>query len=142
MRRLSLLLAVLFVLLLFGSDAPKEYDDKTTVDPLEGSWRLIEWENFGEKTKSEDQCVWTFQGRTYVSKSINKKVRGSYHIDLAHNPPHLDRTSLEESSKGQTRKCIYQIDGDTLRIAVSPSWQRPQGFNDDGVYIFTYKRVK
>ena len=42
-----------------------------------------------------------------------------------------------------TVKYIYQIDGDTLRIARTMNdEQRPQGFNDKGVFISTYKRVK
>ena len=42
MHRLSLLLAVLLVLPLFGSDSPKEYDDRAKIAGIEGVWRLTD----------------------------------------------------------------------------------------------------
>ena len=146
MRRLPLLFAVLLVLPLFGSDSPKEYDDKTIVDPLVGTWRLIEIENDGMKAKFPAEYVWTYGGETYtLDYGMGRTIRGVYHTDPARKPSHLDYFPANGPNQGKTLLFIYQIEGETLRTAhvvKSTDVQRPQGFNDKGVGVLTYKRVK
>ena len=144
MRRLSLIFAVLFVVPLFGSGSPKDYDDMSMVGLLEGNWRLTEVEIPGEKLgKLSVHPIMTFRGRTY---SINYSERGNCCIDAARKPPsHIDFMHSNGPAKGQTTKHIFQIEGDTLRIAQigdAANEPRPQGFNDKGVQIFIYERVK
>jgi len=130
MRRTILLLAgVLLCVVALGSDSPKEYDDKTENVGIEGRWRLteiIDWN--GEKQGIQDMRPFRFE---------------NYRIDKNHNPPHLDRSFAD--FKGRTFRFIYQLDGDTLRIAGNERGnfgRRPEGFNDIGNYVWTYKRVK
>jgi uncharacterized protein (TIGR03067 family) len=139
MRRLSLLFAVLFVVLLFGSDSPRDYDDKVEVVGIEGVWKHIQYELNGEKVSFP--YVMTFHNGTY---SVDGSDGESYHIDFTKKPHHLDQTRSQEPFKGII-KGIYQVDGDTLRIAHlqgEADIRRPQGFNGDGVIVATYKRVK
>jgi uncharacterized protein (TIGR03067 family) len=147
MRRTILLAGVLLSVVALGSDSPKGYDDKTEVAGIEGTWRLTELEFHGRKIDLPVQRVTTLRGETYtVNVSKGEILRGSFHIDPAHKPPHLDWMPTSGTFKGHTVKCIYQIDGDTLRIASNPGVddkkQYPQGFNDNGAVVETYKRVK
>ena len=112
MRRLLLPFVVLLVLLLLGSDSPKEYDGTTEYIGIEGTWRLIEYDFKGNKTNP--QCVRTFRNETYTTKWRQGDTwRGNYRIDLTPKTPHLDLNTDD----GPTLLYIYQIDGDTLRMA-------------------------
>ena len=141
MRRVLFPFAVLLVLLLLGSDSPKEHDDQIVVDPLEGTWRLIDFEIDGKKKDDPDSHLRTFRSGTYTF-SDGCGEPGHYHIDTTCKPPHLDE--FPSSGPFKYHPMIYQIDGNTLRIAFTTLLQkmrRPQGFNDESVRIYTYKRV-
>jgi uncharacterized protein (TIGR03067 family) len=147
MRRTILACAgVLLSTVALGSDSPKEYDDATAVDELQGSWQLTEDEFNGQKVKPDPLEVVTFRGGAYVSNySDGDTFRGSYRLDPTHQPPHLNEVPANGPYQGQTVKYIYQLDRDRLRIAFmagKDDMRRPQGFNDEGVYVETYKRVK
>jgi uncharacterized protein (TIGR03067 family) len=143
MRRAVLLLAgVLLCVVALGSDSPKEYDDKTMVDPLEGRWQMIEWTCDGEKLNGIPEERVYHNGTYTINWSDGDTWRGSYRIDPTRKSSHLDWIPSGGSGKGQTFMNIYQVDGDTLRIAAVNGKQHPQCFKDKGVYVTTYKRVK
>ena len=146
MRRLSLLLIVLVVIPLFGSDSPKEYDDKTEAAGIEGTWRLTEYELDGAKHEPNFRCVLTLRNGTFTVNYSNDEdtIRGSYRLDTTRKLPHLDWLPSNGSSKGQMLKFIYQIDRDTLRTAImnADGTRPPQGFSDKGVVVHNYKHVK
>ena len=148
MRRIVWLLAgVLLVMLSVGSDSPREYSDGATeVDELQGTWQWTGDEFNGRKVETRLQEVLTFRNANYTSKySDGDTFRGSYRLDPTRKPPHLDEVPSNGPYQGQTVKYIYQLDRDTLRIAfmaAEDDMRRPQGFNDKGVYVETYKRVK
>jgi uncharacterized protein (TIGR03067 family) len=146
MRRLFPLFAVLFVVPLCGSDSPKEYDDKTEVAGIEGTWRVIEFEYKGYTGKTPFQQILTIRKKTFTSDYRNGyTAEGCYCADRVCKPAHLDLSHLTGSYKGQTHKYNYQIDGETLRIAYivdEREEQYPQGFKGDGVQVLIYKRVK
>jgi uncharacterized protein (TIGR03067 family) len=147
MRRTILLLAgVLLSVVALGSDSPKEYDDKADMDEVRGTWRLVDIEVDGHKWMFPHQCVMTNRSgiSTYVY-SHRGTIQGTYRIDPTCKPSRYDNVPLTGSLKGQTLRWIYAIDGDTLRIANlsdGSSHARPQEFNDKGLAILTYKRVK
>jgi uncharacterized protein (TIGR03067 family) len=145
MRRTVLMLAgVLLSVVALGSDSPKEYDNATTLGPLEGTWQLTEIQCNGHKINLDFQMVVTYRGGTYMLND-GETFRGRYRVDPNRNLAYLDRIPSCGYSRGQTFKFIYQIEGDTLRIAYTHAPEdtpRPQGFNDAGVFVDTYKRVK
>lgn len=134
MRRSACVLTVLAVLAL-ALDSPREYDDRTEVSGLEGTWRMV-----------GHGIVLTCHGGTWtLDTGGGERWHGSDHIDTTRNPPHLDRYYANGPYQGKTFKFIYQIDGDALRIAGHPTEAtagRPKGFNDNGFSVWTYKRVK
>jgi uncharacterized protein (TIGR03067 family) len=145
MRRLSLLFAVLIVVLLLGSDSSKEYDDQTESVGILGTWRLTEREVDGNKAVVYGEIVQTYRIGTYTIDGNGPAWQGRYRTDPGANPPRLDWYHSNGPFAGKTIKLIYQIDGDTLRIAFiadGDNSRRPQGFNDKGVSIGIYKRVK
>lgn len=144
MRRLSLLLSVLFVLLLLGSDSPKEYDDKAELDDIHGSWRWVSTAHGGKVWDVPDGQYLTFRDHRYEWTQPGFCPAGNYKIDTRWRPAPVDmtRTNGPESER-VTYRYIYRIDGDTLASAASENQrERPSGFSGVGVTIFTYKRVK
>ena len=110
------LFAILLVVPLLGSDSPKEYDDATVNGTIEGTWRETGFEITGQKMKVNFEVVKTYRSGTFTIVSPGPSV-GSYRIDYSRNPPELDWMPTSGVHKGKTIKWIYQIDGDTLKIA-------------------------
>jgi uncharacterized protein (TIGR03067 family) len=147
MRRLSLLFAVLVVVLLLGSDSPRDYDDKVKiVDEVDGTWKLI-WIEYGGLIAGcrKDLVMNCSKGTYIVNYGGVEEERGCYRIEPTRKPPQFDYTPSNGEHQSQTSRCIYEIQGDTLKIVEMPLWgdtRRPQGFKDKGVRILNYKRIK
>jgi uncharacterized protein (TIGR03067 family) len=141
------LVCVLLALLL-GSDSPKEYDDATAKgDRLEGSWLLVGYETGGEFQQMPEGLVMTFEGGKAAwwphTGGGPNLVMATYRTDPGIWPARLDRVDTGGFHKGKTWKMIYQIDGDTLRIAYRMSGvERPTGFHGNDLEIEIYKRVR
>jgi uncharacterized protein (TIGR03067 family) len=143
MRRIvSFLAGVLLVVLSLGSDSPGEYDGAAESDELEGSWRMVMVEYCGRDQPVPVKGAWTFRRGRSTPPLPDRE--GTYKADPSRKPAHLDETELCGQWKGKTWKCIYQVEGDTLRIAVtSKGDERPKNFDDKkDLFICTYKRVK
>jgi uncharacterized protein (TIGR03067 family) len=138
MRRVSLLFAFLFVVLLLGFDSLKEYDGRMEdTNRLEGKWKLIQVVRDGITLDDPSREV-TYRCGTYSGIHGKYPYQGKYRIDCTHKPHHLDEIQTPDI----TIKEIYQIDGDTLTIAHMMGTKRPQRFKDEGAWVETYKRVK
>jgi uncharacterized protein (TIGR03067 family) len=145
MRRTILACAgVLLSVVALASDSPKEYDGATEVVGIEGTWRETGFEANGQKIKLNFEVVKTYRSGTFTIVSPSPSA-GSYRIDQSRNPPQLEWLPSSGAHKGKTIKWIYQIDGDTLKIAcLANEYEKrpPQGFDDKDLYVYTYKRVK
>jgi uncharacterized protein (TIGR03067 family) len=145
MRRLMPLFAALSVFPLLGSDSPKEYDDAAEANNIQGMWQLTEFEFKGAKAKPDVHGVLTYRSGTSTLTYGNvESLRGSYRIDPTQKPPHIDWIPSTDELKGRPIRCIYRIDGDTLKLGFmqGSDWSRPQRFYGEGVAVETYKRVK
>ena len=136
-RTVCLLAALLLVLPSLASDSPKEYDGATVKkDDLEGTWRLVAVKYDG-KFMVSDHLEYVFHRGTITFKVRGAETwQGSYRTDPTRKPSDLDMYST---------KWIYQIDGDALWMAYVPFKfrdTRPTGFDDNGISIQTFKRVK
>ena len=86
--------------------------------------------------------VLTFRGGEYTrADSSGDHGTGTYRIDLNKQPPHFDLSASKEGEYGPM-KMIYQCQGDTLKMAWSRGAGYPMKFQDQGVYLGIYKRVK
>jgi uncharacterized protein (TIGR03067 family) len=136
------LLGVLVLGLAIAADEKKPDDVK---DKLKGTWTIVAMEVGGMKAPEEflkGQTI-TFEGDKMTHKEKDKIEPATYKIDASKKPGHLDMTLLEGADKGKTVKMIFQLDGDTLKIAgkMKPE-DRPAGFDDKDIMIITMKREK
>jgi uncharacterized protein (TIGR03067 family) len=147
MRRIIWLLAgVLLAGVALGSDAPKEYDGAIEEPSIEGTWEYTRAEYDGILDKSGDRVVVTFcRGIYTTNRGDGDTIRATYRLDPARKPRHLDWCPTSGKLRGQTLRCIYAVEGDTLRVANmmdDDDFRRPQGFNDKGLFISVFRRVK
>ncbi len=136
------LLGVALIGLLVAADEKKD-DVK---DKLKGTWDIVSMEIEGKKAPEEfvkGQTL-TFEGDKLIHEEKGKKEPATFKIDAAQKPAHLDMSPTEGPEKGKTVKMIFEITGDTLKIAggKGPESPRPKGFDDKGIMIITLKRAK
>jgi uncharacterized protein (TIGR03067 family) len=144
MRRLILLLPTLLVFSLLGSDSPRDYNEATEAVGVEGRWQLTEYVFKGETRKPDFQAVITCHNGSFTCEySTGDKVSGRYCTDTACEPPHLDWRPSNGNNQGQVLRFIYRLRGNILLVGgVDEGEQRPRSFNDQLIFVSSYKRVK
>lgn len=150
MRVLSLALASVVGLLL-AADAPKEDPNKKDMDALQGSWKLVSRERDGKADPADaiKDIVVVNTGNKFELKGGPSAVgatKGSFVIDATKKPKHMDRTPADGPQKDKTLLCIYELDGDTLKLCVAPAGkERPTEFSSkagSGHILSVFKREK
>jgi uncharacterized protein (TIGR03067 family) len=147
MRRLSLLFAVLCVLPLFGYDSPQEYDSTMIQgdDRLQGTWRLNVVHSHTQLLPFRfDRLSLTFlsDGRLTIIAG-SRTTCGTYQVIAKKKPAQLNLSQSYFGTKIETWKCIYKIEGDTLRIGFG--WQTDErlgSFDGDYYFVLACERVK
>lgn len=131
--------------LTFAQDPKAKPDDATLV---QGSWTIAEAELGGRPFPAEvskDMTLVLAKG-TYVLKTKGPEDKGTATIDATKTPRQLDVIGTEGPNKGKTLLCIYELDGDTLKVCYDLSGKaRPTEFKSPAgtqVFLVTYKRVK
>jgi uncharacterized protein (TIGR03067 family) len=147
MNRLRLLLAVLLAVPLLGSDEPKDYDGAVEpFDGITGTWELTALEIGRAVVPPDCRLLLTFRGGTCLrSVRDGQTARGSYRLDRARKPARLDWRVSDEETPGRVLRFIYEVKGDTLRVANLTGdgrFRHPQGFDEAGVVVEHYQRVK
>src|SRR5262245_55520025 len=148
MKRLPLLVAILFVLPLLGSDAPKDYQDGIVyADGLDGSWLLVRYEADGEARKIAAGLVLTYRRgevESWPPDGGPNRVLGTYRADPGARPATLDTFYTDGFHQGKIWRSIYRIDGDTLYVGYqSGGARRPEGFDDKAdLHVETYRRLR
>jgi uncharacterized protein (TIGR03067 family) len=145
-RTVSVLITVLLVVVGLGSDSPRKYDDRTEIDGIEGTWRLVAMETAGGRESQAPRAaieLTTYRRGRFAWPVGGGNVVGSYWTDTERLPAHLDELPEGGPTKGNMWKNIYEFRGDTLRVAYLPSGvERPKHFDDKGVIVLVFKREK
>ncbi len=134
--------------------AGKEADKpKTDQELIQGTWVFVGLTVGGKKEWNENAPPksLTFADdkvRSLVVNGDGKEAafQSRFKLDASRKPKELDMTDLDGERKGKTTACVYEIDGDTLRLchAARPGGDRPaaleskEGSTD---YLWTLKRA-
>lgn len=116
---------------------------------LDGVWKLVTWEADGKAVpdaRLKDGKL-VLDGDAYtVTLADMGTVQGTQKLDPTKEPKTIDIKDATGSNKGQTCLGIYEIEGDTLRVAFAPAGKpRPTKFTteaDSGQWLHVWKRVK
>lgn len=143
LRRSGVGLVFVFLLVLFGmpiniSAQPKGASEKDVLKSLEGTWV----EKVGKKEKEVASFV--FSGKKFTYLLNGKQLEsGTFTIDVSSTPPKMDMLMGSGDDKGKYQHAIFQIDGDTIKIAYSKAGSKhiPKSFTDDAAYFSgTFKK--
>jgi uncharacterized protein (TIGR03067 family) len=143
-----------------ADDAAKKDDDdaaKKDLALLEGTWVIAGKEFMGKKATKEE--VEKLRGKLVIKdgkwalwSDDNDKGKeeivyeATFKFDAAAKPKELDLAYTSGVDKGTTKKAIYEIDGDTLRVCYPfMGAGRPTEFAgppEGKALLMTYKRVR
>jgi len=100
---------------------------------LQGTWKFVSMTTSSGKIRPPEQIAdmkISISGQQYTLTKGGKALeRATLTDDPSKQPKALDLTFTQGDAKGQTLTCIYEVTGDTLRIAWSePGKPRPTEF--------------
>jgi uncharacterized protein (TIGR03067 family) len=117
-------------------------------DAIQGTW-LPSTAEFGGKMFPDEvrKTIKLVIKDDKYTATVGKQVdQGTVKLNPSAKPKAMDITGADGPNKGKTFPCIYELDGDTLRICYDLSGKsRPTEFKTkEGTQLFlvTYKREK
>jgi uncharacterized protein (TIGR03067 family) len=118
---------------------------------LRGTWTLVRGEDQGKPIPPEKLKggVIAISDKTIIAndKDHKKVFVMTYRLDPTQKPRAIDMTIIEgdEKQKGKTAKGIYELEGDTLKLAYAFAGPRPTSFTTkkgDKHLSFVLKRAQ
>jgi uncharacterized protein (TIGR03067 family) len=145
MTRNSVATALVFSLLSIVS-WPSE-KGKSDKEAVLGTWEPVKIEKDGkEDPLPKDPGQWIFAPEKVTTREPGEVDNDcTYKLNPDKKPKELDVTGKNIAGNIVTAQFIYELDGDTLRVAVSKeglAGKRPTGFGAKDIVIITYKRRK
>jgi uncharacterized protein (TIGR03067 family) len=120
MRAMPLGCLVVLGLLLVG--LPMRADEKEELKKLNGTWEFVSIVDNGEtlpdKIVKGSKLIFTEEKGKWLLPAADKVIEAGLAIKLdpSKTPKVIDVTITTGPKKGQTSKCIYQLDSDTLKF--------------------------
>jgi uncharacterized protein (TIGR03067 family) len=137
------MLAILACALMVSAGRSEDKPAPPDKDQIQGTWLLVSGEAGGKPITPEDAKALKLiiAGDKLTVQHNDQKVQGPFKLDPDKKPKEMD-----VEMDGKVCKAIYQLDGDTLRIAHGePGDPRPEEFRaKEGFHrhIMVLKRVK
>ncbi len=98
-----------------GQDAADE------MKKFEGTWEIISTETNGVVRQSSNGVKYRFTGDTWETLNEDRVVtRGKFRVDPTTSPKRGDMFLEDDQSGTRTRHFIFEIDGDTLTMCLTP----------------------
>jgi uncharacterized protein (TIGR03067 family) len=143
-RITSLVAGMLLVLPSLGTDSQNSFDGATEAEDVQGTWEQVSLEQGGKSQPVPTGKIWTYRGGRFTWSLGDEVMPGHYTTDASLRPAHLDEYPERPPGANGTRwKCIYEVRGDTLRVACFPvPDSRPKQFTDAGIVVTTYRRLR
>jgi uncharacterized protein (TIGR03067 family) len=139
-----MMLVLLMAASMPGGDAQKE--TKQELDKLQGTWILESVETKGMQLPKDKIAtnVLVIKGDKFTSMSGEKVLaERTFKIDPTKSPKWIDQEFKNKEGKLVVRPGIYELNGDTLRLAFDT--QRPKELKttpESNLNITVYKREK
>jgi uncharacterized protein (TIGR03067 family) len=132
---MAVLVAVGLVLAADTKDAKKDSD------LVQGTWVGVELVRNGEAAPKEEaaKAKLIIKADKYKFHSGDGELEGSFKLDPATNPKHMDVTP----AGGDTLKAIYSVTDKEFKLCVSLTGERPKEFSskaDSGCILMVMKK--
>jgi uncharacterized protein (TIGR03067 family) len=128
------LFLVLAVSALVAADTASD-DVKKELKKFEGTWVIESLEVDGQKQPADlfKGVKLTCKDDTFTYVDPMGTHKGTFKVDIAKKPKHIDITFTDGPEKGNTIKGIYEIDGDTYKVCIPMGGkERPTEFTSKG----------
>ncbi len=125
---------------------PTESGETSLTGGLQGTWAMKSVEIMGMKIElpKGQELAFTFDGDKFIVHENMHREEGTYKLDESKTPKTIDMVTSKPQAN-QTIKGIYQLEGDTLKIAFDPQGpggNRPTSFDPKGAAVIIFKRTK
>jgi uncharacterized protein (TIGR03067 family) len=131
-----------------GAAAVAADKEPTDAEKLVGTWVITGLEVGDKKIPTpEGESSYTFSkdGKFVLKSKGETDKEGTFKLDAGKKPPEIDLIPPKDADQKETMQAIYQLDGDTLKLAYSikgPEGKRPTAFDPKEAAIMTLKRKK
>ncbi|MDB6057139.1 MAG: hypothetical protein JWO95_983 [Verrucomicrobiales bacterium] len=118
------------------------------IERLKGTWKPVTAELGGKQLPATvlNSISLKLDSNRYEVIADGSPDRGDYSLDAATDPKGMTITGTEGPNKGKSFPCIYEIQGDTLRICYDLSGaKRPAEFKSapqTKIFLVTYGRKR
>jgi uncharacterized protein (TIGR03067 family) len=139
-RKVSVALVIGLLVAAAGAEDKSAKGDK---DKLQGTWAMVSGERDGKPIPEENakNTKVEFAGDKMVIHNKDRKTEGTFKLNTDKKPKAID-----VDLGGQQGKGIYQLEGDTLKVAHGEAGgPRPKDFSTkegSGVTVVVFKRQK
>lgn len=125
------------------ADTPAE-DAAKELKELEGTWVVEKVTHDGEDSSKDNPKEFLFSGSSLTLKGAAKEERFTLKLDSAGKPRTIDfgLVSPHKTPGAAPGKGAYELDGDTLRLCISPPDRYPTEISDKDQVLFILKRKK
>lgn len=132
----------------FSTRAVAEDESEKDLKKMAGEWTPVLMQLNGKKQPEEllKSIKLTIKGDKYNTVVGKEKDEGTLKLDATKEPREMDITTNVGENKGKAIPCIYEIEGDELRVCYGLKVaERPTDFKADEdakgvVMLITYKR--
>ncbi len=141
------LVTVVLVGLLVAAGAPKDAAEKEA-KRLEGAWVVTSAEKDGQPLDRIKGNKLVITGQRFTIKTKTIELEGTFRLDPAKKPKHMDFMHEKDFLRDKTWKAIYSLEGDELKICYAEAdsgRDRPTEFKtakDSGYQLVVVKREK
>jgi uncharacterized protein (TIGR03067 family) len=142
MRTLAWVIALAAVAPVLGDDAADKEKKK-----LQGAWVATALRQGDIETPrdviAKGKVTLTIDGDKFVFETPKETHKGTVAIDPSKSPKTMDLTIPTKDGKGKVIQCIYEWDGENVRMAGDQD-KRPKDFKSKlgGSIVATFKRAK
>jgi uncharacterized protein (TIGR03067 family) len=128
--------------LFLAADKTQEKQPMGAQEKIQGSWALVSGERNGKPLPDEviQQIKLIFAGNKLTTKHKDRATEATFRLDASKTPKEIDL-----NMEGQVGKGIYELEGDTLKIAHGEVGDaRPKEFPKagSGLTVLVLKRAK
>lgn len=137
----SILTLALFCVSLCGlaADVPKSKDQQN----IQGDWVGESGTSNGFKLEEVVGCHYVFSGdRLAIRDKTGKEMKFSFKLDTSSSPKLLVQQPEQALTNATLCNVAYELNGDTLKIAIANPGTRPTGMSDKEQMVIIFKRKK
>lgn len=118
---LALILCLTLSALTRAGDADRGANGRSDQQLLQGTWKVVKRvKNGATEDPAEHPTTLKFSGKAITETRDGKPAqKGAYTIDDSKTPKRITLTGKAGDNAGKTFEAIYEIDGDTLKLAYS-----------------------